>query len=72
LRSNGVRQAGFRAELLERFANPASVPVLYQEGELHHKQRSATARFFVPRVVTTQYRALITLWLRSSGMAEGG
>jgi cytochrome P450 len=59
LRSGSVRQAGFRAELLARFSDPANVPVLYQEGEAHHKQRSATARFFAPKVVTTQYRALI-------------
>lgn len=59
LRSSGVRQAGFNAELLERFVNRAHAPVLYQEGEPHQKQRSATARFFAPRVVATRYRDLI-------------
>jgi len=59
LRSGGVRQAGFRADLLERFSQPAHAPVLFQEGETHQKQRSATAKFFAPKVVTTQYRALI-------------
>ncbi|MGA7807594.1 cytochrome P450 [Bradyrhizobium sp.] len=59
LRSGDVRQAGFNAELLERFVGRAHAPVLYQEGEPHQKQRGATARFFAPRVVATRYRELI-------------
>jgi cytochrome P450 len=59
LRSGGVRQAGFKAELLERFAGQAHAPVLFQEGEQHQRQRSATSRFFAPRVVTTRYRDLM-------------
>jgi cytochrome P450 len=59
LRSDGVRQAGFRAELLERFAGRTHAPVLFQDGEAHQKQRSATARFFAPRVVATRYRELM-------------
>jgi cytochrome P450 len=59
LRSGGVRQAGFRAELLERFAGRAHAPVLFQDGEAHQKQRSATARFFAPKVVSTRYRELM-------------
>jgi cytochrome P450 len=59
LRSGDVRQAGFRAELIERFAGGAHAPVLFQEGEAHQRQRSATARFFAPRVVTTRYRDLM-------------
>ena len=59
LRSGLVRQAGFNAELLERFARGGHVPVLYQEGEAHQKQRSATARFFAPKIVATRYRALM-------------
>jgi cytochrome P450 len=59
LRSGNVRQAGFKAELLERFGDRAHAPVLFQEGEAHQKQRSATARFFAPRVVTTRYRDLM-------------
>lgn len=58
LRSGTVRQAGFKAELLERFRMRR--PVLFQEGEVHQKQRKATARFFAPRVVTTRYRDLMT------------
>jgi cytochrome P450 len=59
LRSGDVRQAGFRAELFERFAGGVHAPVLFQEGEAHQRQRSATARFFAPRVVTTRYRDLM-------------
>jgi cytochrome P450 len=59
LRSDGVRQAGFRAELLERFTGRVHAPVLFQDGEAHQKQRSATARFFVPKVVSTRYRELM-------------
>ncbi|GLH75191.1 hypothetical protein SSBR45G_00990 [Bradyrhizobium sp. SSBR45G] len=59
LRSSDVRQAGFNAELVHRFIGPRHAPVLYQDGEPHQKQRSATARFFTPRVVATRYRALM-------------
>jgi cytochrome P450 len=58
LRSGAVRQAGFKAELVARntLSRP---PVLFQEGEAHQKQRSATARFFAPRVVGERYRDLM-------------
>jgi cytochrome P450 len=59
LRSSDVRQAGFNAELVERYFGRTHAPVLYQDGESHQKQRSATARFFAPRVVATRYRELI-------------
>jgi len=59
LRSADVRQAGFNAELVARFIGGAHAPVLYQDGEPHQRQRSATARFFAPRVVATRYRELI-------------
>lgn len=59
LRSGDVRQAGFNAELVHRFIGPRHAPVLYQDGEPHQKQRSATARFFTPRVVAMRYCALM-------------
>jgi cytochrome P450 len=60
LRSGGMQQAGFMAELVLRATgNKGSTPVLFQEGEIHQKQRTATARFFAPRVVTTRYRDLM-------------
>jgi cytochrome P450 len=59
LRSGGTRQAGFMADLVSRATAKGSTPVLFQEGEVHQKQRTATARFFAPRVVTSRYRDLM-------------
>jgi cytochrome P450 len=59
LRSDGLRQAGFMAELANRFAKRGRAPVLFQEGDAHRKQRSATAGFFAPKVVATRYRQLM-------------
>jgi hypothetical protein len=78
LRSGGTRQAGFMAELVQRATGKkGSTPVLFQEGEVHQKQRTATARFFAPRVVTTRYRDLMNRLseglmerLRSNGKAD--
>lgn len=77
LRSDGFRQAGFMAELANRFAKRGRAPVLFQEGEPHRKQRSATSRFFAPKVVATRYRQLMVEHskrlmneLRSTGRAH--
>jgi cytochrome P450 len=59
LRSDGLRQAGFMAELANLFTKRSRAPVLFQEGGAHRKQRSATARFFAPKVVATRYRQLM-------------
>jgi cytochrome P450 len=59
LRSGGTRQAGFMAELVNKATAKGSQPVLFQEGDVHQKQRIATARFFAPRVVTSRYRDLM-------------
>jgi cytochrome P450 len=59
LRGEGLRQAGFMAELASRLTKGAHAPVLFQEGETHRKLRSATARFFAPKVVATRYRQLM-------------
>src|SRR5271163_4821858 len=59
LRGGGTQQAGFMAELVMRATAKGSSPVLFQEGEVHQKQRTATARFFAPRVVTIRYRELM-------------
>lgn len=72
LRWEGLRQAGFKAALLERIRSRARIAVLFQEGEIHQAQRIATARFFAPRVVDTRYRALMTtLSLRVSQLRPG-
>jgi hypothetical protein len=77
LRSDDLCQAGFMAELANRFTKRSRAPVLFQEGEAHRKQRSATARFFAPKVVATRYRRLMTEQtvrlmndLRSTGRAD--
>jgi cytochrome P450 len=59
LRSDGLRQAGFMADLANRLTRRSHAPVLFQEGEAHRKLRSATARFFAPKVVATRYRQLM-------------
>jgi cytochrome P450 len=59
LRGNGLRQAGFMADLANRFTSSSRAPVLFHEGEAHRKQRSATARFFAPKVVAMRYRQLM-------------
>jgi hypothetical protein len=59
LRGGGTQQAGFMAELVMRATAKGTTPVLFQEGEIHQKQRTATARFFAPRIVTTRYRDLM-------------
>src|SRR5215475_7472047 len=47
LRSGGMQQAGFMAELVLRASGKkGSTPVLFQEGDVHQKQRTNTARFF--------------------------
>ena len=58
LRAEGsVRQAGFLPEGVEL---PATMhpPILYQEGAEHRSQRSATARYFAPKV-TEGYRDMM-------------
>jgi cytochrome P450 len=59
LRSGATRQAGFLADLVMKASAKGSTPVLFQEGEVHQKQRAATARFFAPRVVTSRYREMM-------------
>lgn len=59
LRSDHVRQAGFLAEQVGKIGNATRQPILFLEGDAHRVQRSATARFFTPRIVTTHYRELM-------------
>lgn len=59
LRQIDTKQAGFRAELIERMPRSMKLPVLYQEGEAHLTQRKQTARFFTPKATSTNYRHLM-------------
>jgi len=58
LRAEGsVRQAGFLPDGAE-LPDSMHRPILYQEGAEHRSQRSATARYFAPKV-TEGYRAMM-------------
>lgn len=59
LRDESARQAGFMAEMLERFGGAMRPPILFLEGAEHRRQRSATARFFAPRLVATRHRPVM-------------
>ncbi|MET0269217.1 MAG: cytochrome P450, partial [Sphingomonas sp.] len=59
LRGDATRQAGFKAELVERLPEKGKTPILFLEGRLHHEQRRLTAPFFTPRAVDARYRDLM-------------
>ncbi|MBH1991274.1 MAG: cytochrome P450 [Sphingomonadaceae bacterium] len=59
LRNQSARQAGFMAEQVGKIGSATRQPILFLEGEAHRVQRSATARFFTPKIVTTRYRGLM-------------
>lgn len=59
LRGSDTKQAGFKAELIEQIPGRMNMPVLYQEGKVHHEQRRQTARFFTPKATSTNYRELM-------------
>jgi cytochrome P450 len=59
LRSTDTKQAGFKAELIERMPGSMNVPILYQEGKVHQGQRKQTARFFTPKATSAHYRQLM-------------
>lgn len=56
LRAEGTRQAGFRAERIDKLPQTMRDPILYQEGEAHREQRTKTARFFTPKTTDDKYR----------------
>jgi cytochrome P450 len=57
LRSRQVRQ-GMSDEAAKRF-QPDRMPVFFLEGDAHREKRSATARYFTPKAVTTRHRAVM-------------
>ena len=61
LRGPDTRQAGFRADLINRVSGAGNVPILYQEGKTHQQQRKQTARFFTPKTVSSDYRGLMEM-----------
>lgn len=59
LRSAAMKQA---ADIgVERFdlSDPATTPVIFLDGEAHRRKRSAIAKFFTPKAVSTQYQAVM-------------
>jgi cytochrome P450 len=59
LRSSAMKQA---ADIgVERFdlSDPATTPVIFLDGEAHRRKRSAIAKFFTPKAVSTQYRQVM-------------
>ena len=59
LRGDRTRQAGFKAELVDRLPKKGKTPILFLEGAPHHEQRRLTAPFFTPRVVESRYQELM-------------
>jgi cytochrome P450 len=59
LRSNATVQAGLGIETVEKLPARIRRPVLYRDGPEHREHRRQTARFFTPRRVTEQYRAVM-------------
>ncbi|MBL9007056.1 MAG: cytochrome P450 [Myxococcales bacterium] len=59
LRAEGTRQAGFRAELMDRLTVRMRPPVLYQHGTEHHRQRRMIARFFTPKTTSEKHRSMM-------------
>jgi cytochrome P450 len=59
LRSDGTKQAGFKAELVEKMPQHGKTPILFLEGSPHHEQRRLTAPFFTPKTVSARYRGLM-------------
>lgn len=59
LRGEGTRQAGFKAELINKVTMSESRPILYMEGKAHLQQRKQTAKFFTPKVTSDRYRQLM-------------
>ena len=58
LRSSSAKQAGAGAEQVDT-GNPEHAPVFYLDGAAHQRKRSAIARFFTARAVTTRHRAVM-------------
>jgi cytochrome P450 len=59
LRSAAMRQAiDIGADRFDT-SNPATTPVIFLDGDAHRRKRSAIAKFFTPKAMTTQYRGVM-------------
>jgi cytochrome P450 len=61
LRHEFTKQAGFRAEEIAKRMSVIMkrMPILYQEGEEHHRLRRETNKFFTPAVTDKQYQGFM-------------
>ncbi len=59
LRSDAIKQAGFKAETMDQAPIQLKKPVLFMDGEQHRDQRRQTARFFTPATTQSQYQQLM-------------
>jgi cytochrome P450 len=59
LRSDSTRQAGFSVEKFGKAMTGMRDPILYLEGEAHHKLRSQTAKFFTPTTTQTKHLGMM-------------
>lgn len=61
LRNNEAKQAGFQADVVEMAMDKLNLqtPILYMRGKDHALQRRATARYFTPKQVDSEYRKLM-------------
>jgi cytochrome P450 len=58
LRSGGMKQMLFGTDFLAN-RDPTKVPVIFLDGEIHRSRRTAIARFFTPKAVSTRYRVVM-------------
>lgn len=57
LRSDSVKQAGFMSEAVSGAGNfLKNMPILFLEGEEHHRMRRETNKFFTPTITDKRYR----------------
>lgn len=63
LRSDFVKQAGFQAERIMGKEGGGSLlknpPIIYLEGEEHHRMRRETNKFFTPSITEKQHREMM-------------
>lgn len=61
LRHEAVKQAGFSADMMDMGAGSVmkNKPILYLEGEEHHRMRRETNRFFTPSITDKHHRTFM-------------